>query len=231
MKKKLMNKNIILIGILFLIPCIFTMIYFPSIPNQINIGWDAQGGIFEGLVEKWVLWIIPLLSLITSLILIVIPFIEPDQKHLIKSLKSYYSISAMWIFFFAVIQFLLIATVINNISFPFKIVLTISLGFLICIIGNYLPKIKTNHMFGIHTPWTMTSDKVWIKTHRFAGYLHLFMGIAIMLCSLINNKVILLVIIVLIIGVLLIVPIIFSFFYYQHIKNKKYRKFSLKDNK
>jgi len=37
------------------------------------------------------------------------------------------------------------------------------------ITGLFMPKIKRNYFVGIKTPWTLQSDEVWIKTHKFAG--------------------------------------------------------------
>ncbi len=39
------------------------------------------------------------------------------------------------------------------------------------ILGNFLGKIKKNFWVGVRTPWTLSSDEVWIKTHRLAARL------------------------------------------------------------
>ena len=43
-------------------------------------------------------------------------------------------------------------------------------------IGNYLPKTRPSFMFGVRTPWTLSSDFAWEKTHRFAGRLFMAAG-------------------------------------------------------
>lgn len=48
---------------------------------------------------------------------------------------------------------------------------------LIVLIGNYLPKTRSSFMFGIRTPWTLSSDAAWEKTHRFAGPLFMAAGL------------------------------------------------------
>jgi uncharacterized membrane protein len=30
-------------------------------------------------------------------------------------------------------------------------------------------KLRSNHIIGIRSPWTLSSDRVWDQTHRFAG--------------------------------------------------------------
>ncbi len=39
----------------------------------------------------------------------------------------------------------------------------------IVLIGNYMGKIRYNYMFGLRTPWTLSDQRVWDKTHRFLG--------------------------------------------------------------
>lgn len=44
-----------------------------------------------------------------------------------------------------------------------------SVAALFLIIGNYLGNVRHNYFIGIRTPWTLASEEVWIKTHRFAA--------------------------------------------------------------
>ncbi|HWE44806.1 MAG TPA: SdpI family protein [Caulobacteraceae bacterium] len=36
-------------------------------------------------------------------------------------------------------------------------------------LGNYMGKIRYNHVIGFRTPWTVADARVWDKTHRFLG--------------------------------------------------------------
>jgi len=44
--------------------------------------------------------------------------------------------------------------------------LPIGVGLLFAFLGNYLTRIEPNWFIGIRTPWTLSSDAVWRKTHR-----------------------------------------------------------------
>jgi uncharacterized membrane protein len=37
--------------------------------------------------------------------------------------------------------------------------------------GNLLPRVRPNFFVGVRTPWTLSSDRVWRRTHRLAGRL------------------------------------------------------------
>ena len=43
-------------------------------------------------------------------------------------------------------------------------------GALFVVIGNMMPLVRPNWWFGIRTPWTLSNDRVWARTHRLAGY-------------------------------------------------------------
>jgi uncharacterized membrane protein len=55
------------------------------------------------------------------------------------------------------------------------------------VIGNLLPRARSNWFFGIRTPWTLSSDRVWERTHRVSGYLMIGCGILIALTALAIN--------------------------------------------
>ena len=60
------------------------------------------------------------------------------------------------------------------------LIISIAVGLLFIILGNYLPKIKPNYTFGIKLPWTLANEEVWQKTHRLSGYLWIMAGIIMM---------------------------------------------------
>ena len=53
-------------------------------------------------------------------------------------------------------------------------------GLMFAAIGNYLPKTRMNSTMGIKIKWTYSSEANWNATHRFAGKLWFFGGIALL---------------------------------------------------
>ncbi|MGB4178064.1 MAG: SdpI family protein, partial [Halanaerobiales bacterium] len=60
-------------------------------------------------------------------------------------------------------------------------IVVVGAALLFIVMGNYLPKVKHNYFVGVRVPWTLASEKVWKKTHRFAGKLFVISGIIIFL--------------------------------------------------
>ena len=54
-------------------------------------------------------------------------------------------------------------------------------GVTFVVIGNLIPRARPNWFVGIRTPWTLSSDRVWEKTHRIGGYAFVVMGILVAL--------------------------------------------------
>jgi uncharacterized membrane protein len=53
------------------------------------------------------------------------------------------------------------------------------------LIGNLLPRARPNWFIGIRTPWTLSSDRVWEKTHRVGGRAFVAGGLAILIAALV----------------------------------------------
>ena len=88
---------------------------------------------------------------------------------------------------------------------------SIGLGILIMIIGNYLPKCKQNYTVGIKTPWTLNNEEVWNKTHKISGYLWVIVGFIITISSFIGFESIMLVVLI----IIAFVPIVYSYILYK----------------
>jgi uncharacterized membrane protein len=56
-------------------------------------------------------------------------------------------------------------------------------GVLLAVIGNYLPRIRSNWFLGIRTPWTLSSERVWRDTHRIGGRAFVLGGVAMVLAG------------------------------------------------
>jgi uncharacterized membrane protein len=56
------------------------------------------------------------------------------------------------------------------------------------LLGNVMTRIRPNWFIGIRTPWTLSSDNVWRKTHRFGGVAFVFAGVCVAASTLIDSR-------------------------------------------
>src|SRR5262249_13967308 len=57
--------------------------------------------------------------------------------------------------------------------------ITVTLGVMLAVVGNWLGKIRRNFWVGIRTPWTLANERVWERTHRVGGKLMMLFGVAL----------------------------------------------------
>lgn len=62
-------------------------------------------------------------------------------------------------------------------------VVDLAAGTLMVVLGNIMPKARRNSLFGLRTKWSMSSDRVWQKSQRFAGIASVIEGLLLILLS------------------------------------------------
>lgn len=59
----------------------------------------------------------------------------------------------------------------------------IAIGIVLIVIGNFMPKISRNKLFGLRTIWTLKNDTVWRKSNRFSGICSVVCGLLMILSA------------------------------------------------
>lgn len=178
---------------------------------QIPIHWGADGQP-NGYAPKTVgLFLLPLITVGVVALFWAIPVIEPRRANILKSAKAYQAIWVGTVLLLAAIDLVTTAAALGA-TFDITLVVFVALGVLFIVIGNYLPKVRPNYMVGIRTPWTLTSDLSWDRTHRVGGRLFVLEGIAFIVIGLVRPAAGLLIGVV-IGGIVLMLVILFGYSY------------------
>jgi len=199
--------------IIVILPFIYLAYIWNDLPKKVPIHWNGEGEI-DGYDDKVSLILIPiLLSLLTYVILTLIPIIDPKGK--IKNMgEKYESIKFILIFFMSFLAlFILYSSHSQTITNPN--ILFILIGFLFVFLGNYMKTIKPNYFIGIRTPWTLENETVWKRTHKLAGIMWFLAGIIIIILSLILGKRLNRILFIVITLIISIVPIIYSYIQFK----------------
>lgn len=94
---------------------------------------------------------------------------------------------------------------------PMALLMGMGIGILFMVIGNRMGTVRANYMFGIRTPWTLTSDLAWDKTHRLMGRLFFVSGLVLVLLSLFGRPEVVLAAMLVLIGLILVVGFAYSY--------------------
>lgn len=61
--------------------------------------------------------------------------------------------------------------------------MSIGVGVMFIILGNLMPKVKRNGLFGLRTSWSMENDEIWNRSQRFGGKAAVICGFATVLMT------------------------------------------------
>ena len=171
-----MKKTTTFALLLVLLQFLIGIYYYPQMPDQIASHWNIQG-VADGYMSKfWGLFIVPLIAIGLLLLFVVIPRIDP-LKNNIKDFIGYY-----WSFIILFLGYMLymeLIIIVWNLGFTFSMFQALSpaMGVLFFSIGIVIGKAKRNWFMGIRTPWTLSSEVVWNKTHRLGGKVFMVSGL------------------------------------------------------
>lgn len=166
--------------LLIIFSIISSWIMFSQMPEQIPTHWNFQGEIDNMSSSSSHVLTINLVMVGMYLLFLLLPYVDPRKKRYEQFEKIYHIFKDVIILFFALIFFL---TNLNAIGYNVNINIYIPLmvGLLFIVIGNYMAKIKMNWFMGIRTPWTLSSEEVWNKSHRLGGKSFILSGLLIAL--------------------------------------------------
>ncbi|HET9384051.1 MAG TPA: SdpI family protein [Gemmatimonadales bacterium] len=151
---------------------------YPSLPPSVATHWNLRGTP-DGFSSRLVAVAIgPLLIVGITLLFNVLPKFDPRRENYAKFRSTY------WLFANAVIAFMLIIhgiVIATGLGYSVRIdrLMPLFVGLLFVVIGNYLTRVEPNWFVGIRTPWTLSSDTVWRKTHRTGGGLMVLGGLIV----------------------------------------------------
>ena len=199
-----------------ILPFIYLRYIWNTLPAKVAVHWNIQGEVDRYGDKIELLFIAIMLPLLSYLLFLAMPFIDPKKK--IKNMGSkYQSIKTL----ITILMSGLALTILyfsKNESLMNPNYIMLFVGLLFLILGNYFKTIKANYFIGIKTPWTLESETVWKQTHELAGQLWFVGGLILAGSSLILSKRLVFTVGFLIILIVTLVPTFYSYFIFQKIK-------------
>ena len=216
--KKLNLADIIIILIL-LITTGVTFYYYPRLPRIIPTHFGISGKP-DGWGAKSTLFMLGGLNLAIAVLMPLSQKIDPKKDNYARFQKVWDLFRVFITFMLGALQMMMIMTAFDENSVDVGTTIMALIGVMFLLLGNYMPKVKHNYMFGIKTPWTIRDVRVWEKTHRMAGPIWAAIGLIIIASSFTplwrsGNRTVVLAVFV---GVMLIgaiVPMAYSYFLFN----------------
>jgi len=170
------NRFYFVIFLLILITFFTSFLLYNKMPSYMASHWNEKGEVNGYSSKLFGLFFMPSMLLGLFILFLLIPKIDPLKKN-IEEFRKYYDIFILLFIIFMVVIHLQI--ILWNLGFKLNpnFLIPISIGILFFYTGLILEKSKRNWFIGIRTPWTLSSDIVWNKTHKFGGALFKISGL------------------------------------------------------
>jgi uncharacterized membrane protein len=186
----------------------------------VPIHWNAAGKP-NGYGPAWLAFLLmPVITLGLVGMFALIPRVEPRRANLLKSSRAYVTIA------YATLVLMLgvdAATVLAGAGYDVPIAPLVGggVGLLFVVLGNVMTTVRSNFMVGVRTPWTLTSDLAWDRTHRLIGRLWVVGGVALFLVSLLGLGELFVAAIVAFVIATLAIALVYSYLVWKSDPNKR----------
>ncbi|RJP48487.1 MAG: SdpI family protein [Anaerolineaceae bacterium] len=166
----------IFVLILIAIAVIAGLALWSQLPDPMASHWNENDQVDGYMSKFWGVWMMPLVTLGMFGLFLLIPAIDPLKANIAK-FRGVFNL-----FILSITAFMLYIhglTLAWNLGYEFRMSAAILpfMGILFIFIGYILRQAKRNWFIGIRTPWTLSSDFVWDKTHQLGSVLFIASGV------------------------------------------------------
>ena len=202
-----MNKKLLTVtSTVTLFHILWGLIIWSQLPNQISIHFNAAGQANNFQSKALAVFGLPFFLLLVHLF--VIFMIGRDLKNRTMNEKMVKVIYWLIPIVSLIVSYLIYSKALGSTTNP-SVFVSVLLGFIFVIMGNYMPKLKVNHTVGIRLPWTLQNEDNWHKTHRLAGKLWVLGGLILLLEA--GLQFALSYVLVLVILAIVLIPVMYSY--------------------
>jgi uncharacterized membrane protein len=180
-----MKTSLIVCWIIVATALIFSLALYRQMPERIDSHWDAQGRVNGTMSRFWGMFLVPVVMVGLTLLMIFLPKIDPLNPNFTGFRSTYNTFIVAFNLFLLLIHTYMVLWNLGTIQFKPNVIISAATGLLFLNAGVLLKKARRNWFAGIRTPWTLSSETVWDKTHQLGSYLFKGAGVLIFLSILI----------------------------------------------
>ncbi len=161
---------------LMLVSASVSFFFFQNFPAEVPIHWNAAGQPDNWGSAAFAAFFFPAMIAGIYLLMTFLPLADP-HKDRYKEFGRPYGILRLSLMLFMTLIYFVSSLAGMGYDINIGMIIPAGVGFLFIVIGNFLPKFKKNWFVGIRTPWTLSNERVWTKTHRVGGRLFILGGV------------------------------------------------------
>lgn len=166
----------IIVLTLIAIAVIAGAVLWNQLPDQMPSHWNANDEVDGTMPRFWGVFLMPLITLGMFVLFLVLPAIDPLKANIVQFRETFNIFIVLIVAFMLYIHGLTLAWGLGYQNFKMSAAMLPFMGILFIAIGYLLRQAKRNFFIGIRTPWTLSSDSVWNKTHQVGSVLFMLSG-------------------------------------------------------
>ncbi len=166
----------IIVLALIAIALITGLLLWNQLPDQMASHWNANDQVDGYMSKFWGVFLMPLITLGMFVLFLVVPGIDPLKANIVQFRETFNVFIVLIVAFMLYIHGLTLIWSLGYQDFKMSAAMLPFMGILFIAIGYLLRKAKRNFFIGIRTPWTLSSDSVWDKTHQLGSVLFTLSG-------------------------------------------------------
>jgi uncharacterized membrane protein len=155
--------------VLALVAAAMSAAVYTRLPETMAVHWDLDGNPNGWMPRAVGAAFGPVMILLLGFLMRVVPRIDPRAENYARFGEAYEVIVASVLVLMLVTHGIMLAIALGYHVSVARVVPAL-VGVLFVVIGNMMPLVRPNWWFGIRTPWTLSNDRVWTRTHRLAGF-------------------------------------------------------------
>lgn len=155
-----------------------SVLLYGQLSDPMPTHWNIRGEV-DGWSSRPVgAFLLPVMAVGMLLLLRVLPRIDPRRKNYARFAGAYETVIIAAVATIVAIHGAVLAAALGM-PVAMERLMPLIVGVLFIVIGNVLPRARSNWFFGIRTPWTLSSERVWTRVHRVGGVAMVFTGFMI----------------------------------------------------
>ena len=201
--------------VLIAIAALVGLVLYIQLPDPMPSHWNAAGEIDGYMSKFWGVWLMPLITLAFTLLLAAVPAIDPLKAN-IEKFRGLYNVFIVGFVAYMLYVYGLTLAAALGVQFNMTYMLIPAVGLLFVGISFLIEKAKRNFFIGIRTPWTLSSDEVWEKTHKLGAWSFRIGGVLVVIVTFLGENAAWLLLPVLLLMAL--TPVVYSYFVFARLE-------------
>ena len=157
-----------------ILPLIMVAAVWTRLPEQVPLNWGFDGTISYG--GRAILWGLAVINPLIVLLMTFAPRMDPREENYQKFKGPYSALCLAVVLLMDAVMLITLAESLRPGTVNVYVMVQLMVAVLMMVIGNMMPKFRQTWFCGIKNAWTLSSERVWTRTHRLGGRLYFAAG-------------------------------------------------------